>query len=120
MILFKPEMAAAILSGQKICTRRRGRKRWNVGAIHQCYTRMPWGKEPGKPFAKVRIVSVTREESPGSPGCGFVWPSGRKTEAEREGFASWVDFLAAYAEINGEAALRECCWRVHFAREDDR
>ena len=56
MILFKPEHVPMILSGRKTQTRRLGKKRWRVGAIHQCKTSLF-----GESFARVRIRGVCRE-----------------------------------------------------------
>ena len=36
MILFQEEHVQPILDGHKTQTRRLGKKRWNVGAVHQC------------------------------------------------------------------------------------
>jgi hypothetical protein len=121
MILFQERFVPLILSGVKTVTRRRGHKRWNVGAIHQCYTRMPWGKKPGKMFARVRIVSVSFEDflgdatPPVTAEDGLLhWEGSTEAESHREGFDSWEDFLDLYLEINGEGSLREPAWRVEF------
>lgn len=57
MILFKPEHVEMILNGNKTQTRRLGKKRWNVGAIHQCKTKL-YSYES---FACVRILEVRQE-----------------------------------------------------------
>ena len=56
MILFKPEHMEPIINGRKTQTRRLGKKRWNVGAVHQCRT-----SRFTDPFARVRILTVRRE-----------------------------------------------------------
>jgi len=128
MILFKPEMAEAILAGRKTVTRRRGKKRWKVGAIHQCYTRPAFARPPGKPFAKVRIVHLYEERMPmysareivaGLADCKDHWS--RKdalqllnNEVAYEGFGCWGDFAGAWVDMHGEAALGEPCWRIEF------
>lgn len=58
MILFRPEHVAPILEGRKTQTRRRGEKRWNEGAVHQCRTKM---LDSNSTFAHVQITDVRRE-----------------------------------------------------------
>jgi len=116
MILCTPEMAQAILDGRKTVTRRRWKRpRVKVGAIHQCYTRPAFARPPGKPFARVRIVSVLEERWCGAyavPRIATLY-----AEARREGFATWDDFEAAYTAINGRPAMRQPCYRVEFRLE---
>ena len=118
MILFKPAMVPLILSGQKTVTRRRGKCRWRVGAIHQAYTRPAFARPPGQPFARVRIVSVVREERLGDAVIYLVhdWQRGSALEEDalREGFLSWPAFLNAWAGMHGESGIDEPCWRVEF------
>ena len=118
MILFTPDMAQAILDERKTVTRRRGKKRWNVGAIHQCYTRPPFAKGGAEPFARVRIVSVDREEQPGTAVLDGIRSGdvGARmlVEAWQEGFRSWPDFADTYRSLNGEQSMKESCWRVEF------
>ena len=118
MILFKPDMKQAILRGDKTVTRRQGKKRWNVGAIHQCRTQML-----GEPFARVRIVGVSYENYPGeylrrkyshAPAHHPDLLRENDEEGRREGFYGWAEFWDAYAEINGPASIQEPCWRVEF------
>lgn len=84
MILFRPEHVAPILRGEKTQTRRTGRRRWRPGSIHECRTEMF-----GKPFARVRILSVRQE------------PLGAITEndAMREGYGSVEEYLEAFFRI---------------------
>jgi len=129
VILFKPDMVPLILAGKKTVTRRRGKRRWNIGAIHAAYTRPPFAKGGAQPFARVRIVSVDQEDWVGDP-----WPRDgeswidldkrigdkmlyREHEARREGFADWSEFCRTYEEINGQGSLRNFCWRVAFVLE---
>ena len=140
MILFKPEMKRAILEGRKTVTRRRWKKpRVKVGAIHQLYTRPAFARQPGEPFARVRIVDVFHEKYPGehvrrefemphSTGVNW-WEDWIEDEARREGFASWADFQWAYLCVNvtrkalrqGAASpLDEPCYRVEFVLEGAR
>ena len=120
MILFKESMVPLILNGTKTVTRRRGKCRWRVGAIHQCYTRPAFARPPGKPFARVRIVSVTQQTWPGQSVLRPVHATiGARREHDRreailEGFPSWHDFCEAYRKINGEASWGDPCWRVEF------
>ena len=104
MILFKKRFVDDILSGRKTVTRRGGKKRWNVGAVHQC--RFSYF---GEPFANVRIVKVDLEP---------LWLVREGDEAQKEGFATTDEFFNAYAEINhiNAADLDECemVWRVEF------
>jgi len=113
MILFKPEHREMVLSGRKTETRRRGEKRWNVGAIHACYTKPPFARGGAEPFAKVRILSVeptTLVDT--SPEAAF-----------REGYGDVASFVSAYCRINridtgdnlafGEA-LYEPIWAIRF------
>jgi len=113
MILFKPEHREMVLSGRKTETRRRGEKRWNVGAIHACYTKPPFARGGAEPFAHVRILSVeptTLVDT--SPEAAF-----------REGYGDVASFVSAYCRINridtgdnlafGEA-LYEPIWAIRF------
>jgi len=122
VILFKESMVPLILNGTKTVTRRRGKCRWRVGAIHLIYTRPPFSRNPGKPVARVRIVSVTFETSPGSSIAPLKGRDGlvraKDIEAGREGFHSWGMFLGTYALINGGSALREDSYRVEFELVD--
>ena len=106
MILFKEHNVSKILAGEKTVTRRRGRKRWNIGSIHQAKTRLF-----GEAFARLRIVSVLAEDRPGSEIA-----DGRDLDADgrREGFRNWVDFAAAWMAMHGEKALTESSWRIAF------
>lgn len=124
MILFKPEMAQAILEGRKTVTRRVGKKRWNVGAIRLCYTRPAFARpNPGKPFARIEVLSVTQEAFPGAAAPNWERAKTREDlrvvlafEAAREGFGvqGWGEFARAFRHMHGAAALDEPCYRVEF------
>ena len=85
MILFKKRFIDQILSGEKTSTRRIGKKRWNVGSMHQFKT-----SYFSEPFAVAEITSV-RQEMLGDISQADAWS---------EGFASPGDFLASYREIH--------------------
>jgi len=124
VILCKPDMAQAIRDGRKTVTRRQGKKRWNVGSEHLCYTRPPFAKGGAKPFARVRIVDVKREKRPMNCTIGLIYGPGdpwMNVEARREGFrddlsgrpTAWESFWLTYRAING-VACEDPCWRVEF------
>lgn len=87
MILFKPEHVPMILSGRKTQTRRMGKKRWNVGVIHQARTKM---MVKDSTFAKLRILSVHKER---------VTEISDK-DALAEGYENNSDFLMVFKRIN--------------------
>ena len=99
MILFQPRFIEPILTGQKTQTRRKGKKRWNVGAIHQCKTLLF-----GEPFARVKILDVRRER------LGDI----SFEDAQREGFLSPVGFSATWIDIHGVFDADEEVWVVEF------
>jgi hypothetical protein len=88
VILFRPEHRAPILEGRKTQTRRLGRKRWNVGAVHQARTRM---MDAGSAFGHLGILAVRRE-----PVVEID-----KADAHAEGYDSCESYLEAFARING-------------------
>ena len=98
-MLFKPRFIEPILSGQKTQTRRKGKKRWNVGAIHQCRT-----SRFGEPFAHVKILDVRRER------LGKISPADAHAEGFKDNFAFWD----AWAEIHGGMNGSEEVWVVEF------
>ena len=101
MILFKKEFIDAILNGTKTETRRKGKKRWNVGAIHQLQLSY-FDKEP---FAKVEILSV-EEKTLGSL---------TEADALAEGFSSRMGFYGWWGRQYGEMPnTRDLVWVVKF------
>ncbi|MBN1459988.1 MAG: hypothetical protein JXA57_10645, partial [Armatimonadetes bacterium] len=114
VILFKPEHKHPILDGEKYVTRRQWKRpRAKVGSWHKLYTRPAFVDPPGKPFARVQIVSVVKEPL----GPGEHAPHGRHHEANAEGYADWHLFLRKYEEINGPGTLDEPCYRVEWDPE---
>ena len=106
MILFKPEHALLILGGRKTQTRRVGKRRWNVGAVHACYTRPPFAKGGAEPFCRVLVKDVRRSE-----------PLASLTDADvyAEGYDSWPDFWAVWCAINGGGSSPTATpWVVEF------
>ncbi|HEY5472464.1 MAG TPA: hypothetical protein VIK32_04645 [Candidatus Limnocylindrales bacterium] len=102
MILFKPEHIAPILAKTKTQTRRLGKKRWNVGAVHQCQTRM---FDNGSVFAYVRILDVWQERL----------RSISHDDAVAEGYTGIGTYLYAFYEINRMATDADpLVWVVEF------
>lgn len=84
MILFKPEHVRLILSGGKTQTRRLGKRRLNVGAVHQCKTR-----RNADPFARVEILDVRGER------LGDI----SDDDVRREGYEERGDYIEAWERI---------------------
>lgn len=108
---FKPELAQAVMAGQKTVTRRlvseNSRSPWFRGAcrlkVGQDYAVCPGrGKNA---IGRVRVTRVSREPlhlvlNPGEP--------------QREGFPSAEAFLKAWKDINGGWDDMATVWRVEF------
>jgi hypothetical protein len=101
VILFKPEHVEPILSGRKTQTRRMGKKRWNVGSVHQCATRL---FDPDAVFARVKLLAVEQEP------LGWIDDYG----ATLEGYESRDHYLQAWNRINGDTELDTPVWVVEF------
>lgn len=101
MILFKTEHVAPILEGRKTQTRRLGNRRWKVGAIRQCRTRM---LDSSSTFARVRILDVRREL------LGAI----TLQDAQAEGYTMVAEYLTAFERINGSAPPELPVWVVEF------
>jgi len=99
MILFKPEHVPMILNREKTQTRRFGKKRWRVGAIHQCKTTLF-----GEPFARVRIDAIRKER------LGHI----SKQDANAEGYPDRASFFRVFEEINGPIHPIQPVWVLTF------
>ena len=101
MILFKPEHVAPILEGRKTQTRRLGKKRWNVGAVHQARTKM---LDADSCFARVRILDVYQE----------LLYDISNADARAEGYANDHAYIAAFLRINPNHVADPVVWVVKF------
>jgi hypothetical protein len=107
-VFFKPEHVEPILSGRKTQTRRTGRKRWNIGAVHQ----LRLNYEKSGHFADARILRVWQER------LGDI----SDADAWAEGYDSIPDYQEAFFRIyrvpdDPQAhyeALRLVLWCVEF------
>lgn len=103
MILFKPEHAPMINNGTKTQTRRKGKRRWRVGSVHQCKLNFNKGS---KPFAYVKITGV-REEP-----LGAITPE----DARKEGYMSIQEYKEVFVRIYGAWTPDEVVSVVDFER----
>ena len=97
MLLFKPHHVPMILEGKprwKTQTRRFGKRRWRVGAVHPCATRL---FDPGAVFARVLILRVWPER------LGAI----SHEDSNAEGYDTAHDFLVAFHEINRTPLVAE-------------
>lgn len=115
-MIFRPELAQAVLDGRKTVTRR----------LCSDNPRSPWWREicafqVGRDYAvqakrgtpaigRVRVVDVRRETL--IPMVGRRGPD----EAALEGFESAHAFRLAWVEINGRWDVLAEVWRVEFER----
>lgn len=106
MILFKPEHVAPILAMTKTQTRRVGKRRWNIGVVHQCRTSM---LDKSSTFAGVVIRDVRHEPLRGLS----------QADAVAEGYLTVSGYYDAFRRIYGwqayERYLDEPLWVVEFA-----
>lgn len=111
MILFQHEHVGPILRDEKTHTRRRGRARWKVGAVHQARTNMPW-QSPAGHFASLRILSVK----------ATTLLEMNDADAAAEGYPDVDRYVEAYCRINRipyDDAILEVIWDVEFERIPD-
>jgi len=107
MILFKSTHVEMILGKSKYLkteTRRRGKKAWNVGAIHICQTNY----QSSSAFARVKILSVKKE----------MLFEITQLSASKEGYASVEDFKNIWETINGEW-INIPVWVIEFKVTED-
>ncbi len=107
MLLFQLKHVKPILEGQKTQTRRPGKKRWNIGAVHQAkrnYLKSGF-------FAKLHILDVYQE----------VLGDVSEEDAFAEGGYTRESYLVEFRTINKikdekawQAALRAKVWVVKF------
>jgi len=100
MILFKQKHVQLILDGIKTQTRRIGKKRWNIGAIHMCKTSFKKGAD----FAHVKILDA-REELLGDMTL---------EDAHAEGYESIEDYKRVFIEIYGAWNDEMPVWVVDY------
>jgi hypothetical protein len=114
MLLFKPEHVEAITVGVvfdgrrylKRHTRRRGKARWRIGAVHQLRTNMPWQERAGH-FGNGRILVVEPT----------LLLDMNDEDARLEGYADVDRYVEAYLRINRllyEDAVTEVIWDIGF------
>lgn len=121
-MMFKPELAAAVMAGRKTVTRR----------LANDNPRSPWYEgrcalQPGKTVAicpgrgkpaigRVHVVSVEQQtlgEVFGSFGSGHP---AADLEAQMEGFRDGISFQLAWLKINGGWDPDAVVWRIELAR----
>jgi hypothetical protein len=125
-MLFKPELVAKVLAGEKTQTRREwresdawlidgdtmqtfcvsegegGRERWFVGKSYAL--------QPGRGKRAVGRILLTEIRY-----CARAADIS-EADARAEGFESAGQFREVYARINGAGALEESCWALTFRR----
>jgi hypothetical protein len=84
-VLFKADLLAKILNGQKTQTRRTGQRQFTVGSIQ------PISHGYTKPAGYIKIIRKYRQ-----PLCCISLK-----EARKEGFGSVEEFREAWRQING-------------------
>jgi len=98
LLLFKEEHKPKIINEEKTETRRMWaprKARPKIGSIHLAYTRPPFARPPGKPFAKLKILDVYKEM------LGLIGPA----SILAEGYKYYMDYVEVWIKING-------CWNA--------
>jgi hypothetical protein len=103
MILFKPEHVPMILNHTKTQTRRKGKRRWKVGSVHQAKTNF----KKDSAFANLRILAVREEPL----GCITT------EDAKAEGYNSIAEYQQVYKRIYGTWEPEEEVHVVDFELE---
>lgn len=114
-MIFKPDLALAVLEGRKTVTRRlcsdNPRSPWwrDVGALEIGRDYAVQSKRGTPAIARIRVLDVRRESL-------LIMRAGHvgEQEARLEGFRSLEDFQAAWERINGSWEPLAEVWRVHF------
>ena len=101
MILFKPYHVPLILSGRKTQTRRLGKKRWIVGAVHQAKV-----SYMAKPFASIKVKMLWKEKLGQINHVGAI----------AEGYDDVNAYLEAFEKIYGAADMQQEVWVLDFER----
>lgn len=111
-MIFRPELAEAVMAGRKTVTRRLVQENpaspWYV---EKCALQVDrsYAVQPGRGVAaigRVRILSVARERFDPSK----ITPP----EARAEGFATYKEFVATWKQLHGNL-LPLSVWRIEFA-----
>ena len=99
MILFKPYHVPLILAGTKTQTRRKGKKRWIIGHVHEAKT-----SYMAKPFARLKGTAI-RQERLGAMTEG---------DAVAEGYTNRAHFFNVFESIYGDADMEQQVWVLAF------
>jgi hypothetical protein len=123
-MLFKPELVAKILAGEKTQTRRvvkDGDERWPLAEFSdspissvrrngRCLWKAGrvYAVQPGRgkhAVARIRITAIRYCERAGDIS---------EADGRAEGFATVEEFRETYARINGVGAVERPCWALTF------
>lgn len=119
-MIFRPELAQAVMDGRKTVTRRlvredNPRSRWHPDNAPKLVGKR-LAVQPGRgkrAIGTVQVVSVTRDPE-------FVPLDISDEEAIREGFADtywrspWSQFCAVWRDIHGDDTCPYDVWRIEF------
>lgn len=95
MILFRPPHVPLILDEIKTQTRRDWAPNYprpKIGSIRKAYTRPPYARPPGEPFARLLILDRWEEV------LGLISPA----DVRKEGYNTYEEFVGIWKEINKE------------------
>lgn len=109
-MIFRPELAALVLCGEKTVTRRptsrNQRSTWYEFGP-RIYVGQTYAVQAGRgkrSLGRIRVLSLVCER------LGYLDPS----EARREGFPSPLAFWRTWSEINGDYETTLAVWRIEF------